>query len=151
MRSLVHPGVEQLLDNAVFRAIALDPVLAADEIDVDQATMLAASPVPADDHQQVIVLLAIEDGVELEVAMRIGNLGVVGQDSLDQLAVGACGIHWRIVSICGSKMINWMRRFSISNWPIGSSKRLLYTSWLTAESKVRSGSTRERTSPWIVY
>jgi hypothetical protein len=67
--------------------------------------MNATNSLPTDEHQQIMILVAIEDRLEPEVAVRKGNLGIVGQDPLDQPAIGFCGIHWRIVSVRGSKTI----------------------------------------------
>ena len=122
---LGYPGVEQFLRDAILRPIALDPELAVDDVDMHQAAMDPADPLPAVEHQQITIVIAIEDRLEPDIAMGIGDLGVIGQDLLDQPAIGFCGIHRRMVSVCGSKTISRMRRLSRSSSPIGSSKRLL--------------------------
>src|SRR5438045_329008 len=111
-----------------------------------QAAMSATNSLPPDEHQQIMILIAIEGRLEPEVAVGIGNPGVFDEDPLDQMAIGFCGTHCRIVSVSGSKTINRMRRFSSSSAPIGSSNRLLYTSSSTARNTARSGSARDKTS-----
>ena len=45
-----------------------------------------------------MTLIAIEDGLEPDIAVGIGNLRAVGQVPLDQPAIGLCGFHTRMVS-----------------------------------------------------
>ncbi len=60
-----HTGVQQLLRDAALGAVALNPELAVDKIDMHQAPVFATNSLPADDHQQIVVLVAVEDGLLL--------------------------------------------------------------------------------------
>ena len=109
MRLLGTPASISFPRDSLFGSIALDPELVVDDVNVYQTAMNATDSLPADEHQQIMIAIAIEDGLEMEVAMGIGNLGIVNQDPLDQRSIGFCGIHCRMVSDCRSNTIKRMR------------------------------------------
>jgi hypothetical protein len=125
MRSLGTPASSKLLRDSVLRPVTLNPKLGVNNVDVNQAPMIAANSIPADEHQQVMAVLAIEDGLELSVTVGIRNSGIFLEDRLNQQVVGLRGVHCLIVSDCGSNTIKRIRWLSASNLPIGSSKTLI--------------------------
>lgn len=47
------------------------------QVDVEQATVHAPPAVLAEDHEQMVVALAVEDGLALNLTMGVGHEGVI--------------------------------------------------------------------------
>src|SRR4051794_5987761 len=70
-----HTSLEQITRDTVFGPISLDPQLSSDDVDVHQAAVNTANSVSPDKHQQITITIAIEDGLKLNIPMRIGDFG----------------------------------------------------------------------------
>jgi hypothetical protein len=70
-------GSFQLQGDPALRAIALDPALPIDQVDVDEGAM-DAPLVPADAHQEVMVTSPVEDKLALDLPVCVGVLCVFG-------------------------------------------------------------------------
>ena len=63
----------EIAGDAGFRAVALDPALPIDQVDVDQAAMDALL-VSTDTHQEVMIARPVEDELTLDFPVGIGVL-----------------------------------------------------------------------------
>jgi hypothetical protein len=71
----------------VFRAISLDPWLAIDHLNVNQASMDPKTVLPAYVHDVIPIVRPIKDDFALNIALGIGNTGTFGENSLNDLAI----------------------------------------------------------------
>ena len=71
-----------------------------------------------------MIFFTIEDGLQLDVPMGIGNPGEISEDRFDQATIVFYGIHCRMSSVWGSNAIKRTRRFLRSSLPIGSSNKI---------------------------
>src|SRR5205823_4051037 len=99
---LRNAGFHQLVRNAVFGPIVLDPELPTTEVDMDHAAMDPAPLLPAGVPQLVMATFIIEDGLCFHLSGRRVELGIIPNDSLDDLPILTHSIHWMISSAAAS-------------------------------------------------
>jgi len=85
----------------VFGAIALDPYLVADDIDVDKTSVDSFSRIFTDNHQEVMVGRTIEDSLRFDVAICVRDSGVFSERFFDYLTIEGSGVHCEMVSLSG--------------------------------------------------
>jgi Dolichyl-phosphate-mannose-protein mannosyltransferase len=83
---LRYPRLLEFRGDAMLQPVALDPQLAVDDVDMDQAAVNPFLVVPADVHQDIPIAGPVEDGLCLDIAVSVGDLGVLGQDRFDDRA-----------------------------------------------------------------
>jgi hypothetical protein len=62
--------------NPMFRAVALNPALSIDEVNVDQAPMNATA-IPSEVHQQIVIAGPIENSLRVNLAIGGRELRVL--------------------------------------------------------------------------
>jgi len=55
--------------------------------------MHAADTFPSHQHQQIAVGREVRDCLELNLSVGVGNLGVISDDALHELAISFYGLH----------------------------------------------------------
>src|SRR5215471_14953833 len=96
---LGNTGLKQIPRDPVFSAVALNPDFTLTYVHMHQTPMHSPQALTPDKHQQIVIRFAVKDGLDLNVPIGIGNLSVVGQDTLNDLAIRCHGIHWRMTSL----------------------------------------------------
>ncbi len=93
----------ELAGNAVLGSVTVDPDLAVDDIDVYQGTVDPSRPFPTDHHDDVPVVLLVDDHLFLDGSDCIVGHHVAGEHLTDSLSVATQGIHRRISSCTWSR------------------------------------------------
>ncbi len=87
-----NAGLLQLSGNAVFRAVALNPNFAVDDVEMNETAMNAAI-VPSEAHDQVMIVGAIKDCLIMNVSVRVANVRILAHNVLDNPAICVQSIH----------------------------------------------------------
>src|ERR1700722_10328992 len=118
-----HPGIEELVGQAIFGAIEHDPDLIAADFDVRHDAVQPANLFPAFANDEIDVRRLIAYHLALQVDM-LGkwNLRQGSQDFLDQGTPGVqgLGIHCNNLSSRGSKTSKCKPYLSTTPRPMGS-------------------------------
>jgi hypothetical protein len=83
-----NPCCYEVLSNATFSSVTLNPDFAVDDVDVDNAPVYPLCAVPSHGEQEVMVAMAVADHFSLDLAIGVGKLGVVTQNFFDALPIG---------------------------------------------------------------
>jgi hypothetical protein len=83
-----NPCRYEILSNAMFSPVSLNPDFAVDDVDVDNAPVHPLRAIPPYGEQEVMVTVAVTDYFSLDLAVSVGNLRVVTQDFFDALPIG---------------------------------------------------------------
>lgn len=82
-----HSNPNEFFGNPVFCAIALDPQLSIDNINMDQSPVYTLPFIPPDIHEKVAIVHPIKHDFGLNIAVGIGNLRIFSQNGFDNLAI----------------------------------------------------------------
>src|SRR5258706_6844828 len=77
---LGDPGVNEVPRDAVFSAVALNPDFSLANVHMHKTAMHSPYPFPSNQHQQIVIPLSVEDRLNLDISIGIGNLGIVREN-----------------------------------------------------------------------
>src|SRR5262249_31174468 len=94
---LRYAGRKQLIGDRPVRAIVLDPDLATDNVEVNHRSMHASLPVPADMHDLIVVLVSIDDGFCINLAVGRLVTGILLDDPTGDFSISLYSIHFTML------------------------------------------------------
>src|SRR5262249_43937590 len=85
--------IDEFPRDSALRSIPLNPDLAIDDVDVDEATMDTPDALPSHQHQEIAIGCGVEHSLALNLTVGVGHLRVLSDDVLHELAIPFYGIH----------------------------------------------------------
>src|SRR5262249_28130206 len=113
-------GLDEGAGDAFLGAVALDPDLVVDDLDVQEAAVDALGAHPALRDDEVAGVLLVEDGLVVDVAVGVADVDVLPQAAPDDGSVVGHGVHRSTSLRSGSNTSRRILPLSRSISPIGN-------------------------------